>query len=91
MVLLALSSRGVAVADEYPVTMDAAEAAIARAHAAVKLAADRRALWTSAKEALRKARRAPREGIAAMALELTRFAQKQSEPGIAQQDYPLFR
>lgn len=31
------------------------------------------------------------EGSAAMALELARFAQKQSELGIAQKDYPLFR
>ncbi len=91
MVLLALSSRGVAVADEYPVTMDAADAAVAQAQAAVKHAADRRAHRTSAKGALRRARRAPREGIAAMALELACFAQKQSGPGIAQQDYPLFR
>jgi predicted nuclease with RNAse H fold len=89
--LLILSMRGVAVADEHPVTTDAAEAAVAQAQAAVKLAADQRALWTSAEEALRKARRALREGNAAMAVELARFAQKQSELGIAQKDYPLFR
>jgi len=89
--LLFVSMRGVAVADEHPVTMDAAEAAVAQAQAAVKLAAEQRALWTSAEDALRKARRALQEGNTAMAVELARFAQKQSELGIAQKGYPLFR
>ena len=91
VVLIVLAMRGVAIAEEHPVTKDEAEAAVAQAQAAVKLAADQRALWTSAEEALRKARRALQEGNTAMAVELARFAQKQSELGIAQKGYPLFR
>jgi len=68
-----------------------AEAVIAEAEAAVKLAGNRRALWTSAEDALRRARRALQEGNAAIAIEQARIAQKQCELGIAQQDYPLFR
>jgi hypothetical protein len=77
--------------DEYPVSTDAAESAVAQAQTAVKLAADQRALWTGAEEALRTARRALREGNLAMAIKLARCAQEQSELGIAQKDYPLFR
>ena len=51
----------------------------------------RRALWTSAEEALRRARRALQEGNTAMAIEQARIAQEHAELGIAQKNYPLFR
>lgn len=80
----------IAVASEKP-GASGAELAIAEAEAAVTEAGTRRALWTSAEDALRRARRALQEGDAAMAIEQARIAQKQSELGIAQKDYPLFR
>ena len=78
------------VASETP-DASSAVAAIAEAAAAVKQASNRRALWTSAEIALRKARRALQEGNVATAIEQARIAQKHSELGIAQKDYPLFR
>ena len=79
--------------DEHSPAMDAAagEAAVARAQIAVQKAQARRALWTSAEEALRKARSALREGNIALAVEQARIAQKHAELGIAQRNYPLFR
>jgi hypothetical protein len=88
---MAPSIIGVALASASPVTPDAAEAAIADAEASVRLAETARALWTSAEDALRKARSALREGDATMAVEQARIARKQSELGITQKSYPLFR
>jgi hypothetical protein len=90
---IALSMIGMAVANENPVAPDAsmAEAAVAEAEAAVKRADAQRALWTSAEDALRRARLALRGGNPAMAVEQAHIAQKHSELGIAQKSYPLFR
>ena len=68
-----------------------AEVAIAEAEAAVQQASIRRALWTSAEDAMRRARRALQEGNTAVAIEQARIAQKHAELGLAQKDYPLFR
>lgn len=80
----------IAAASEKP-DASSATAAIAVAEAAVTQASSMRALWTSAEEALHRARRALQEGHTAMAIEQARIAQKQAELGIAQKDYPLFR
>jgi hypothetical protein len=88
---IALSVIGIAVANGNPVAADEAEAAVADAQAWVKQAQAERALWTSAEDALRKARHALQEGDRAMAVEQARIAQKQAELGIAQKSYPLFR
>lgn len=80
---------GLAAADEDPAV--AAGTALAAAEVAVKQANAQHALWTSAEDALRRARGALREGDAAMAIEQARIAQKQAELGIAQKGYPLFR
>ena len=90
---IALLMIGVAFANENPVTAEAAvaETAVADAEAAVQRANAQRALWTSAQDALRKARRALQEGNTAMAIEQARIAQQHSELGIAQKSYPLFR
>jgi hypothetical protein len=88
---IALSVTGAGAANENQVDSDAALAAVADAEAAVKRADAQRALWTSAEEALRKARRALQEGNTAMALDQARIAQRQSELGIVQKNYPLFR
>jgi hypothetical protein len=90
MLAVLITFPAIAVASEKP-DASSAEVAIAEAEAAVKQASTRRALWTSAEDALRRARRALQEGNAAMAIEQARIAQKQSELGIAQKDYPLFR
>jgi murein lipoprotein len=90
---IALSIIGTAIANANPVAPDtaAAESAIAEAEAAVRQAQAERALWTSAEDALRKARRALQEGDTTMAVKQARIAQKQSELGIAQRNYPPFR
>ena len=90
---IALSIFGAAIANANPVAPDAsvAEGAIAEAEAAVRQAHAERALWTSAEDALRKARRALREGDTTMAVKQARFAKTQSELGIAQRNYPPFR
>jgi uncharacterized protein GlcG (DUF336 family) len=90
---IALSIIAAAVANAKPGAQDvsAAEAAIAEAEAAVRQAEAERALWTSAEDALRKARRALQEGDPTMAVEQARIAQKHSELGIAQKSYPPFR
>ncbi len=67
-----------------------AQAEVRKAELAVKHAEAQHALWTSAQEALRRARQALSESNAALALEQARIAQKQSELGIAQKSYPLF-
>jgi hypothetical protein len=88
---MALSVIGIAVANGNPVAADEADAAVADAEAMVRRADDERALWTSAEDALRKARRALQEGDRAMAVDQARIAQKHAELGIAQKSYPLFR
>jgi len=90
---VALSMAVPSLANEAPGVSDSAAAAsaIAAAEAAVKQADAQHALWTSAEDALRKARRALQEGNIATALEQARVAQTQSELGIAQKGYPLFR
>lgn len=82
---------GLAGAKENSPDAAVAEAAVAEAEAAVKLAQAQGALWTSAEEALRKARGGLREGNTAMAVEHARIARKHSELGVAQKSYPLFR
>ena len=57
----------------------------------MKQASEARALWTSAEDAMRKARRAMQEGNAAVAIEQALLARKQAELGIAQKSYPLVR
>ena len=78
-------------ANDQPPAPDTAASAVARAEAAVRQASDERALWTSAEEALRKARRALQEGNSAAAIEQAHIAQKHAELGMAQKSYPPFR
>ena len=90
---IAVSMIGSGAAIENPVIPDtaAAASAVAEAEAAVKRADARHSLWTSAEDALRKARRALHEGNTTAAFEQARVAQTQSELGITQQGYPPFR
>ena len=86
-----ISIIGAAAANEDLPTSAAAVAAIGEAEAVIKHANAERALWTSAEDAMRKARRALQEGNAAVAIEQALFARKQAELGIEQKSYPLFR
>jgi hypothetical protein len=74
-----------------PIGMETVQAALVEAETAVKQAEAHRALWTSAEEALRRARRALDEGDAAEALRQAEVAKEQAAMGIAQKGYPLFR
>jgi hypothetical protein len=68
-----------------------AKAALLEAEAAVSRAADLRALWTTAVEALERARAAYARGDFASAREEANAARKFAELGIAQREYPLVR
>ncbi|HEX7953797.1 MAG TPA: hypothetical protein VF523_12085 [Burkholderiales bacterium] len=68
-----------------------AAAAVAEAQAAVDRAAAEHALWTSAEDALRRARSALQHGDVVLAIEQAHIARKHTELGIAQKSYPLFR
>ena len=86
-----ISITGPAAGNEDPPTADAAAAAVEEAEAVMKHANAERALWTSAEDAMRRARRALKDGNAAVAIEQALLARKQAELGIAQKSYPLFR
>jgi lipopolysaccharide export LptBFGC system permease protein LptF len=68
-----------------------ARAAVAAAEAAVQAAAEQRALWTTAQDALREARNALAQDDYAAAERLSRFAAEQARLGIQQLGYPHFR
>ena len=87
------SIMAVAIAGARPAAaqVTGAEAAVADAEEAVRHAEAERALWTSAEDAMRKARRALRDGDTMQALRQARIAREQSELGIAQKSYPPFR
>lgn len=68
-----------------------ARAAIAQAQRMVDAARSQKALWTSAEEALLKARKALERGDEATAVEQARRAADQASLGIAQRRYPLTR
>jgi hypothetical protein len=65
--------------------------AIADAEKALAAAKAQNALWTSAEDALRQARRALHDGNAAAAARHARFASEQAALGIAQKQYSLTR
>jgi hypothetical protein len=70
---------------------DEVGAAIAAAERAVQEAAARHALWTSAEEALRRARAAQEAGDAQAARRWAGTASEQARLGLAQKHYPLTR
>jgi hypothetical protein len=79
-----------AVASTAPAA-DGAGAAIAAAERAVQEAAAQRALWTSAEDALRRARAARDAGDTQAALRWAATACEQARLGLAQKHYPLTR
>jgi Skp family chaperone for outer membrane proteins len=63
---------------------------VAQAEAAVKLAAERKALWTSAGEALALAKKYLADGKVSEAAAPAALAKELAELGISQTTYPLF-
>ncbi|HEU5283653.1 MAG TPA: hypothetical protein VFU53_07560 [Burkholderiales bacterium] len=63
---------------------------VLRAQQAVQAAGDRRALWTTAQEALAEAQAALERGDYAAAVRASRVAVEQAQLGIEQLDYPRF-
>lgn len=70
---------------------DEAAVAIAAAERAVQDAAARHALWTSAQDALRRARAAQEAGDTQAALRWAGTASEQARLGLEQKHYPLTR
>ena len=68
-----------------------AQAAVADAKAAVKAAAEHRALWTTAELALTQAQAALAQGNYTTAQRLAEFAAEQARLGIAQTGYKQFQ
>ena len=69
---------------------DTARVQVANAQAEVQAAAERRALWTTAANALREAQAAFTRGDYAAASRAAQLAIDQARLGIAQTQYPLF-
>lgn len=80
-----------ALSAAYAADADDGRNAIADAEKAVAAAKAQNALWTSAEDALRQARRALQGGDAAAAIRHARFASEQAALGIAQKQYSLTR
>ena len=91
LVPILISITGPAAGNEDLPTPNAAAAAVEEAEAVMNEANAERALWTSAEDAMRRARRALQEGNTTVAIEQAHLARKQAELGIAQKSYPLFR
>lgn len=68
-----------------------ARVAVRTAQTAVQAAADQRALWTTAEDALRRAQRAFLDGDYPGAIRAAQNAAEQAQLGIAQTHYPVFQ
>src|SRR5512145_2131785 len=81
-----------AVADVHAAgpTAEQARSEVLRAQQAVQAAAEKRALWTTAQEALAEAEAALERGDYAAAVQAGRVAAEQAQLGIEQLDYPRF-
>ena len=71
-------------------TAEQARSEVLRAQQAVQAAAQKRALWTTAQEALAEAQAALERGDYAAAVHAGRVAAEQAQLGIEQLDYPRF-
>ena len=76
--------------EQAPPACTSASGALAEAEAAVRAAAAKHALWTTAEEALEAARSACANGEYADAANAARRAAEQARLGIAQTQYPTF-
>jgi hypothetical protein len=87
----AACASGVAAGSAQKLNADVARAAIAQAERAVRRSEAQRMLWTTAEEALRRARRAFEDGDLAAAVAQARTAREHADLAIAQKRYPPFR
>jgi hypothetical protein len=88
---LALADDTPSCPDTSPPACEEVRIALSSAHAAVLAAADQRALWTTADDALRRARAAFLDGDYPGAIRAARTAAEQAQLGIAQTHYPMFQ
>lgn len=86
--LIALGSAN-ALASEAPALSDDAKQALAKAEADVKEAQSKKALWTTAQDALKKAKAAAEKGDSAAVVKESEKASEQAQLGIKQLSYPL--
>lgn len=85
--LIALGSANV-MADEAPALSDEAKQALSKAEADVKEAQAKKALWTTAQDALKKAKEAAGKGDSAAVVKESHKASEQAQLGIKQLSYP---
>lgn len=85
--LIALGSAN-AMANEAPALSDEAKQALSKAEADVKEAQSKKALWTTAQDALKKAKEAADKGDSAGVIAASKKASDQAHLGIKQLSYP---
>jgi hypothetical protein len=85
--LIALGSAS-AMANEAPALSDEAKQALSKAEADVKEAQSKKALWTTAQDALKKAKEAADKGDNARVIAASKKASDQAQLGIKQLSYP---
>jgi hypothetical protein len=88
---LALADDMLSCPDTGPPACEGARVALSTAQAAVQAAADQRALWITADDALRRARVAFLDGDYQGAIKAAQTAAEQAQLGIAQTHYPIFQ
>jgi hypothetical protein len=86
-----LAGDGTTCPDPAPPACKRARDGVAQAEAAVKAALAQRALWTTAQDALREARRAMAAGEYEKAARSASVATEQAQLGIEQTGYPMFQ
>jgi len=87
---LALADDAFACPKEAPPQCESARSSLTEAQSAVQAAAARRALWTTAADALDEAQSAFLRGNYEVARRAAEIAMEQARLGIAQSDYPMF-
>ncbi len=85
--LLSLGSVN-AMANDAPALSDEAKQALSKAEADVKEAQTKKALWTTAQDALKKAKEAAGKGDNATVIHESHKASEQAQLGIKQLSYP---
>lgn len=78
-----------AKAEAPPALTDEAKQALAKAEADVKAAIAKKALWTTADDALEKAKDAAKKGDSAAVLKAAKTASEHAKLGIGQSEYPM--
>jgi hypothetical protein len=88
---LALADNQLNCPDQAPPVCEEARVTLGTAQAAVRAAAAKRALWTTAEDAMRLAQAAFLRGEYREAMRAAQTAAEQAQLGIAQTQYPMFQ